>query len=360
MHPVDNSDDIQAFVRDAAGSASPFNIAGNSTKAFLGQMQDIRSLDVTTHCGIVSYEPTELVVTARTGTTLRELERVLAEHGQMMPFEPPVYNQRDTLGGVIACGLSGPRRAYAGSARDHVLGVRLVNGMGEHLRFGGEVIKNVAGYDVSRLQVGAMGTLGVLLEVSMKVLPKPETELTLLFENRQADDPAPLVRLARQPLPISASAVLGKQYWLRLSGSAAGVRSAANTLGGESLPDGDEFWQTLKTHAHPFFNSGDSLWRIAIADYAPALKLPGRWLFEWGGAQRWLVTDAEADAVFAACATAGAHATRYRGFAPGAAAFQPLQGVLLALHQRVRAAFDPACLFNPGRFHPEFQTVTSY
>lgn len=301
----------------------------------------------------MSYEPTELVVTARAGTRIKDLERILDESGQMMPFEPPVYAEEDTLGGVMACGLSGLRRAYAGSARDYVLGMQLINGKAELLRFGGEVMKNVAGYDVSRLQVGAMGTLGLILDVSMKVVPKPESEHTLVLDNPSPNALGFLGALARKPAPVSATAVIGSQCYLRLSGNANSVNSAAQKIGGEVLADGSSFWSSLRSHQHPFFAQGSNLWRISVADHAPALTLSGEWLHEWGGAQRWLITDLAANEVFDCCARAGAHATRFRGFEPGSNDFQPLEGTLLTLHQRVKSAFDPEGLFNPGRYHAE-------
>ncbi|MBX2824204.1 MAG: glycolate oxidase subunit GlcE [Gammaproteobacteria bacterium] len=344
----------EEYVQTAFNTGAAFNIVGNQTKSFLGQSSELPVLSVNSHFGVIDYEPTELVITARTGTPVNTLKQVLDAEGQMMPFEPPVFGDSDTLGGVMACGLSGPRRMYAGSARDYVLGVRLINGRGESLRFGGEVMKNVAGYDVSRLQIGAMGTLGLLLDVSMKVLPKPEVELTLVRENSVVNDTSPLVALARQPLPLSASAVLGKQCWIRLSGSKQSVDAAASELGGDTVSDGDAFWDSISSHQHPYFAGDGHLWRISVAEYAPELQLPGEWLYEWGGAQRWLVTDAPAMEVFSVCEKAGAHATRYRGDNEGAPCFQPLKNPMLQLHQRLRAAFDPAGLFNPGRFHPDF------
>lgn len=353
MIDEDHSVEFLSYVNDALATSSPFNINGNNTKSFLGRPRDIASLSVNRHSGVVSYEPTELVLTARAGTPIKELVRVLDQSSQMMPFEPPAYADEDTLGGVIACGLSGPRRAYAGSARDYVLGMQLINGKGELLKFGGEVMKNVAGYDVSRLQVGAMGTLGLILDVSMKVLPKPETELTLLLEDAKPDALGFLAELARKPVPVSATAVIENKCYLRLSGHSNSVRSVAKKIGGDELPDGESFWASLRSHTHPFFTRTGNLWRISVADHAPPLSLSGEWLYEWGGAQRWLVTQQPASDIFNCCSHAGAHATRFGGFEPGAACFQPLEGALLTLHQRVKAAFDPAGLFNPGRYHVE-------
>lgn len=349
----DRGDEFQSYVSEAVARKQPFNICGNNSKTFLGQARDIESLSIVQHSGVVAYEPTELVVTARAGTPVKELEQLLNDSGQMMPFEPPVFDDNDTLGGVMACGLSGPRRAYAGAARDYVLGMQLINGKAERLHFGGEVMKNVAGYDVSRLQVGAMGTLGLILDVSMKVLPKPEVEQTVVLNDPQPSALGFLTKLARKPVPVSATAVIGDQCYIRLSGHINSVRSAAVKIGGEELPDSAAFWSSLRCHKHPFFTGGEHLWRISVADHAPALPLAGEWLHEWGGAQRWLTTELPANEIYDCCARVGAHATRFRGFEPGSASFQPLEGALLTLHQRVKAAFDPDGLFNPGRYHAE-------
>ncbi len=349
--------DCQAQVTSAAQHKETLCIVGNNTKAFLAPPSAAQTLSLSAYAGIVSYEPTELVVTAKAGTTIAALTQALSEQGQMMPFEPPTFAEQDTLGGVIACGLSGPRRPYTGSARDFVLGTSVINGQGEHLRFGGEVMKNVAGYDVSRLQTGARGTLGVILDISMKVLPRPETETTLVFEQETPNDLAPQIKLARQPLPVSASVVIDKQRFVRLSGSQASVDASVQRLGGQVLHDDAAFWQSIKNLTHPFFAASDgdanSLWRISIADYAPALPLVGQWCLDWGGAQRWLITDEAPTAVFAACAAAGASATCYRHSDPAAQRYQPLDDTLLSLNRAVRQSFDPHGVFNPDHFHTE-------
>ena len=360
MHSDDFVKDCQEQVRSAAGSGSTLSIQGNDTKAFLAPpAQATQTLNTSDYTGIVSYEPTELVVTAKAGTTIESLNQELASNGQMMPFEPPVFAKHDTLGGVIACGLSGPRRPYAGSARDFVLGTSVINGKGEHLRFGGEVMKNVAGYDVSRLQTGARGTLGIILDVSMKVLPLPEAEVTLVFEQALENDVTPQIKLARQPLPVSASVVIGQQRYVRLSGSQASIDASKKLLGGEVLGDCQSFWTSIKNLTHDFFKGdGDgqgagNLWRISIADHAPALPLDGRWCLDWGGAQRWLITDADASDIFSACDAAGASAICYRHSDPTVTRYQPLTGVLLSLNQAVRQSFDPDGVFNPDHFHTE-------
>lgn len=374
MNSNDDSAALLEQVQQAAATGTPLTITAGNSKSMLGNTglgntglgnsdpaaSGTPTLSVLSHTGIISYEPTELVVTARAGTRLDELNRALDEAGQMLPFEPPVL-PGGTIGGVLACGLSGPRRPFAGSARDYVLGTRVINGQGQDLSFGGEVMKNVAGYDVSRLQVGAYGTLGVLLDVSMKVLPRPEKELTLVHD-AAAHDTAAFAALLRRPLPLSGAMLIGERRYLRLSGSEAAVTAAARELGGESLSEqGAAIWQAVRDHEHAFFTqaaAGLRLWRISVADHAPAVDLPGEWLHDWAGAQRWLQSDAPADAIYRAVKAMGGHATRY---APGPAdepAFQPLEGGMQRLQARVRDSFDEQRLFNRGRFHPELDLPT--
>ena len=349
---ADISDQLLEQVGAYVATGAAFNITGNQTKGFLGISQPVMEVCTSLHSGVVSYEPTELVLTARAGSRIRDLQQLLAEQGQMMPFEPPVYGDQDTLGGVIACGLSGPRRPYSGSARDFVLGTRIINGRGESLRFGGEVMKNVAGYDVSRLMVGAMGTLGLILDVSLKVLPLPETELTLRLPAKDSDYLLRLNQLARQPMPISATCYDDEAIWVRLSGSHSSVEKASLSIGGDRI-DGTSLWQQLADHTHPFFELPDSLWRISIAPHASNPDINGSWLTEWGGGQRWLKSSEPAAQVFEKCRAAAAHATCYHANHDETVRFQPLTGTLLKLHQRLKTAFDPQGLINPGRYHAD-------
>ncbi len=359
----DDSAALLERVQQAASTATPLNIVAGNSKHWLGNHRALEeradALSMLSHSGIISYEPTELVVSVRTGTPVTELNRVLAEAGQMLPFEPPVL-PASTIGGVLACGMAGPARPFAGSARDYVLGTRVINGQGHDLSFGGEVMKNVAGYDVSRLQVGAYGTLGVLLDVSMKVLPRPEAELTLVHAATPHDTPS-FARLLRQPLPLSGAMLIADRRYLRLSGSEAAVSAAARELGGDTLPDDEsDIWQQVRDHEHEFFKSaegGKRLWRVSVADHAPALDLPGEWLHDWAGAQRWLQSDASAEDIHRAARAAGGHATRYCAGPPGENALQPLDGVMRRLQSRVRDSFDAQRLFNRGRFHPELDTI---
>lgn len=345
-------------VRQAAKATTPLAIQGSGSKAFYGRTvsEAARPLTVSGYRGVVSYEPTELVITAAAGTPLHELEAVLAECKQMLGFEPPYFAPGATLGGTIACGLSGPRRPYTGAARDFVLGVKLINGKGEILRFGGQVIKNVAGYDVSRLVTGSLGTLGVILEVSLKVLPRPTSEQTLVQTTREADAIERFNRWAACPYPLSAAAWDGKALYLRLSGAASAVAEAAEQLGGDHLPEPQaaEFWHGLREHQLAFFDTGQPLWRLSLPPASKPLALPGATFIDWGGAQRWLATDAAADTVFAAAAAAAGHATLFRGGDRQGPVFQPLGPTLARLHRNIKASLDPAGVFNPGRLYPDF------
>ncbi len=343
-------------VRHAAGAKTPLRLTGGGSKDFYGGQLKGEILDTRAYAGIVSYDPTELVVTACCGTPLAELEAVLAEQGQMLAVEPPHFGAGATIGGAIATGLSGPRRAAAGSARDFVLGVKLMDGRGDVLNFGGQVMKNVAGYDVSRLLAGSLGTLGLILEVSLKVLPKPFFETSLRFALNQADALAQLNAWGGQPLPISASAWHDGTLTLRLSGADAAVKAARRRLGGEEMPEATPFWTALREQRDDFFAAAGEagLWRLSLPSVAAPLALPGRQLIEWGGAQRWLHSSADAAAIRAAAIQLGGHATLFRGGDKSAGVFQPLTPTLAKIHLRLKNAFDPAGIFNPGRMYEEF------
>jgi glycolate oxidase FAD binding subunit len=350
---VDDSRGLTDRVLAASSASRPLSIQGGNTKAFYGRQPAGEPLITSNHRGIVDYEPTELVITARSGTLLAEIESVLAEHQQMLAFEPPRFGQQATLGGTIACGFSGPRRPFAGSARDFVLGVRMVNGRGEDLRFGGRVMKNVAGYDVSRLMVGAMGTLGLMLEISLKVLPAPRIERTLVLEVG-ADKAVDIQnKWSRKPSPISATCQHEGLLHIRLSGSEKGVFSAQQELGGEVMDDDDGFWSALKEHHHEYFNNAGNLWRLSVPPATPDLGLSGACLTEWSGALRWLISDAPGHAIREAASAAGGHAISFRG-GSREQTFHPLQGVLLELHENTKKAFDPNGIFNPGRMYENF------
>lgn len=346
---------FQERIRSAAADRAPLHLRGGGSKDFYGGTPRGALLETRGYAGIVDYEPTELVVTARCGTPLAELEAVLAREGQMLAFEPPRFGGPATLGGCIAAGLSGPRRAAAGAARDFVLGARLLDGQARDLSFGGRVMKNVAGYDVSRLLAGSLGTLGLILEVSLKVLPRPAAELTLRLELPEGKGLESLNRWAGTPLPISASAWRDGELSLRLSGAQSAVRAAAQKLGGEALAGetAQEFWAGIREHTHPYFSGDAPLWRLSVPSNCAPIALQGALLIEWGGALRWLRGGTQAS-VRAAAASAGGHATLFRGGDKAAGAFAPLAPALLRLHRELKAAFDPAGIFNPGRLHPDF------
>ncbi len=351
--PEDRSAELREAVREAAAAGRALELRGGGTKAFLGRSPRGEVLALADHRGVVNHQPTELVVTARAGTSLAELEETLGEAGQMLAFEPPRFGEGATLGGCVAAGISGPRRAYAGAVRDFVLGTRVLNGRGEILRFGGEVMKNVAGYDCSRLMVGAMGTLGVLLEVSVKVLPKPPLEQTRVLELDAAAALELMNRLAGQPLPVSATAPHGGRLMVRLSGTANGVAAGAARIGGEPLADDAAWWRGVREQEHAFFTTPGALWRLAMPQHAPQPELAGEWFLEWGGAQRWLRTTEPAERVRGAAAAGGGHAAVFRGGEREGAVFHPLSPGLLKMHRALKRAFDPAGLFNPGRLYQE-------
>jgi glycolate oxidase FAD binding subunit len=340
-------------VRAAAADGTPLWLRGGGTKDFYGRLPAGERFDLTGHAGVVSYEPTELVVTVRGGTPLAELEALLATRNQYLAFEPPHFGAGATVAGCVAAGLSGPRRAAVGALRDFVLGVRILDGRGEVLAFGGQVMKNVAGYDVSRLLAGSLGTLGILLEVSLKVLPRPLAEASLHFEIDEGEALERLNAWAGQPLPISASAWTDGVLHLRLSGAEAAVRAAAARLGGERIADGEAeaFWIGLREQEAPAFAAAAPLWRISLPSVAPPLALGGRQLIEWGGALRWLAGEGDAGTVRHRASELGGHATLFRGGEREGEVFQPLVPPLTALHRRLKAAFDPAGIFNPGRLY---------
>jgi glycolate oxidase FAD binding subunit len=342
-------------IRSAAAGKKPLRLRSGGTKDFYGQALDGEHLDTRAYAGIVAFEPTELVITARCGTPLAELEAVLGMEGQHLAFEPPHFGPGATVGGMVAAGLSGPRRQCAGAVRDFVLGVRMLDGRGDDLSFGGQVMKNVAGYDVSRPMAGSMGTLGLILEVSLKVLPLPFAEATLKLEMPEDKAIGMLNHWGGKPLPISACAWTGGDLALRLSGAASAVDAARKTIGGEPIEPGESqrFWLGIREQTDPFFRTGKPLWRLSVRSVTPALALPGTQLIEWGGSLRWLASNADARTVREAAARAGGHATLFRAPDKSAGMFTPLTPSLSKIHSRLKQAFDPARVFNPGRMYPE-------
>ncbi|MFL6674260.1 MAG: glycolate oxidase subunit GlcE [Massilia sp.] len=338
----------------AARDKRALRIRGGGTKDWYGQRLEGEILDTRAYSGIVDYEPTELVITVRCGTPLAEIEAVLAERNQMLAFEPPHFGEGATLGGAIAAGLSGPRRANSGAVRDFVLGARLMDGKGDVLGFGGQVMKNVAGYDVSRLLAGSLGTLGLVLETSVKVLPRAYRETSLRFEIGEIDAIRKLNEWGGQPLPISASCWHDGALTLRLSGARAAVDAAVKSLGGEAMPGCAAFWNGLREQRHAFFAGEEALWRLSVPSTTGAIILRGQQLIEWGGAQRWLRAGSDAaaaQAIRSTVAAAGGHATLFRGGDKSVGVFQPLAPALARINERMKAAFDPSHIFNPGRMY---------
>lgn len=349
---------LQAFkeqIISASATKTPLRIRGNGTKDWYGQSFDGQLLDTSAYSGIVSYDPTELVITARAGTTLREIGKALAAQKQMLAFEPMRFDGLATLGGIVAAGLSGPRRQAVGSVRDFVLGAVLMDGRGDVLHFGGQVMKNVAGYDVSRLLTGSLGTLGLLCEISIKVLPRPTAQHTVQFALSESEALKQLNLWAGQPLPISGSAWYQGRLTVRLSGARAAVDAAITSMGGDAVADADSFWDAVREHTHEFFNDAPKgLWRLSLPTVAPALSLPGEQFIEWGGAQRWLKTDADVANIRAAAEKAGGHATLFKGGDKSVGVFHPLQPTVARIHRNLKNTFDPAGIFNPGRLYPDF------
>ena len=354
---------LQARVRAAVAAGSKLRIRGGGTKDFYGEALAGDVLDTTACEGIVDYDPTELVITVGAGTRLAHVERTMRAQGQMLACEPPRFGEEATIGGFVATGLSGPRRPYAGAVRDLVLGVRIIDGKGDDLRFGGRVMKNVAGFDVARLMTGALGTLGVITEVSLLCMPMPKAETTRLFAC-SADEAIRMTNeWAGKPLPLTATAYHAGRLAVRLSGSPPAVEAAAAKMGGTPLPGNDRggaFWRSIREQTQPFFLAaaapGQRLWRLSVKPTAPYTDLDGEQLIEWGGALRWLHPNERTDParVREWAKRHGGHATLFRADDKEAGVFQALGNTLHELHRRLKSAFDPAGVLNPGRMYPDF------
>ena len=346
--------DLCRRVAESAARKSPLRIRGGGTKDFYGAASSGDPLEMSPYAGIVAYEPKELVLTVRAGTPVADVEAALDAQRQMLPFEPPRFEgagHAATIGGTVAAGLSGPRRPYAGAVRDFVLGTRIVNGKGEDLSFGGRVIKNVAGYDVSRLMAGALGTLGVITEISFKVLPRPAVEATLAFEMDESEAIGAVNRWAGQPLPLSATAWQDGRLRVRLSGAQAAVEAARKKLGGEELVAAGDYWRDLREQRLAFFAPGVPLWRLSVPQTAQPLTLGAPPLVEWGGGLRWMSGTVDPLSVRSTVERLGGHATLFRASDKAAGVFHPLKPALMKIHRRLKEAFDPADILNPGRMY---------
>ncbi|MBV9316958.1 MAG: glycolate oxidase subunit GlcE [Gammaproteobacteria bacterium] len=333
----------------ARRGGSSLRLRGAGTKDFYGEELNGDILHLGSWRGIIDYEPSELVISARCGTPLSEVEAALAAHEQFLAFEPPAFGGDPTLGGIIAAGLSGPRRMFAGAARDFVLGARLLTAQGDLLRFGGAVMKNVAGFDVSRLLCGSLGILGILTEVSLKVLPRPRLEETRRLELSAGQAVTAFNRWQGLPLPLSGAAWWQGTAWVRLSGATAAVRAARAQIGGDAVPplDAERFWSALRHYQLPP-HAAASVWRVSLPQAAPRIDVPAEPLIDWGGALRWYANvPPEIDMRERARAVQGT-ALHWRGAPPGKR-FPPLPAAIASLHRRLKERFDPAGVFNRGR-----------
>lgn len=339
-------------VNRAISEGSTLAIRGGNSKAFYGNAAQGEPMDVSGHRGIVEYDPGELIITCRAGSLLSELRETLAENNQHFPFEPPGFGTTATIGGTVACGFSGPRRPWSGSLRDYLLGVKLVNGSGEVVRFGGQVMKNVAGYDVSRLMAGSLGTLGVLLEVSFKVLPRPARELTLEFECDQAEAILRVNRWAGQPLPLSGASWCNGQLGIRLSGAETEIESATRRMQAGQVSEDAQSWTDLGEQRSAFFSRSGKLWRLSLPPATQPLELDGDCLVDWGGAQRWYFTDQPAEEIRSIAAGANGHATLFRGESDEER-FHPLPPALQQMQKNIKQAMDPNGVFDACRISRE-------
>jgi glycolate oxidase FAD binding subunit len=352
MTAGDATAELTDRVREATARATALRIVGGDTKRFLGREAMGEVLGTASHAGIVTYDPAELVITARAGTLLREIETALAAQGQRLPFEPPSFGESATIGGTVACGLAGPARSAFGPLRDHVLGVRVLTGDGRVLRFGGEVMKNVAGYDLSRTMAGAFGTLGVLLDVSLKVLPCPPAARTLSRELDQPEALAELAAIGGTALPLTASCWTGGSLALRFEGTERTLDEVQRRVGGTPVEDGAGFWRSVREQTHPSFASRMPLWRLHVPAAARTLPLPAEPVLEWNGQQRWYALDSAS--VFETAGAAGGYATLFRHAGQGDGVFACPAEPLVRLHASLKKIFDPAGILNPGRMYPDF------
>ncbi len=342
---------IKERILDAIEHGEPLKIVGGNSKVFLGRCTAGTPVEMTDYTGIISYEPTELFITARAGTLLSDIKKELAEHRQMLPFEPAEVTGKTTIGGVVATGLSGPRRPYTGSVRDYVLGIRCLNGLGKEMSFGGQVIKNVAGYDLSRLMTGAFGTLGIIIETSLKVLPIPELELTGFKAMSIQKALEVMHELSAKPIPLSATCYDGDLLFIRLSGNEKVVKETLRKFDLEEYKKGNQFWNELRDYKSLIFNTGKPIWRLSVPSTSDLKLEDDKYLIDWGGAQYWLASERPANKLFTMARELGGSALLFRGGDRNGNVFQPLSNELLKLHQGLKQAFDPHRILNPGKMY---------
>jgi len=343
-------DQLQDTVKAAAAGGQSLRIVGGNTRAFLGEPMagDLPELNMADHTGVISYHPEELMLRVRAGTPLAEIGNLLAAEGQMLAFEPPAYGEHSTIGGTVATGLSGPRRPYGGAVRDAVLGVGMILEDGSYAEFGGQVMKNVAGYDVSRLVCGAFGMLGPVVDVSFKVLPRPEKEASIRIQQSAEAAQALCRQLLQRVSGLSATCYEGDLLTLRFSGSGHLVDQELGRLEGEIVDSA--FWTEAGNQSLASMAASDEIWRLSTRPDEDLASSPWQ-LCDWGFGQRWLL-DPETDP--RAGYRGSGHWTRFRSRSPDAAlpVFEPLPAAHLKITQKLKAAFDSAGLFNPGRMYP--------
>lgn len=353
----DISQQLIEQVNSARSDGRKLNIIGRGSKSFYGRTATGDHFNVAEHNGIVNYHPAELVLTARAGTSIAELEAALDKEGQMLSFEPSNFGSEASIGGTLACNLSGPSRPWGSSVRDMVLGLRLINGRGEHLRFGGQVMKNVAGYDVARVQAGAMGCLGAITEISLKVLPKPAAVATAVLPLDSVHEAIAVMNdFSRDPAPMMGACWLEGQLYIRYSGAGNAVDSAINRLiqqyGEANVLSGDvTFWRELREQSLAFFAGDRPLWRFSVASTLNHFMPEADWLIDWGGAQRWLRGDFKQEELQRQVESGNGQVSLFRhGNRDGEVFFEHSEAIK-TLHHRLKASFDPDFVFNPGRLY---------
>lgn len=348
----DNIQSLCGTVTNAYQKQQALCIQGSNSKLFYGNEIDAQIISTKNINGIVEYQPSELYITAQAGTPLAVIEATLADHNQMLSFEPPHYTDNATLGGTIACGLSGPRRPYAESIRDCILGTNIINGKGEHLAFGGKVMKNVAGYDVSRLMCGAFGTLGIITQASIKVLPQTKEEMTLMFELFEQEAIKQIHQWLKKLIPITATYHESNQLWIRLSGRENTLQKIQQKIGGEKIDSSKNFWATIKNHQTDFFTKDIApLYRCIVPHNTPTIATQGTTCFEWNGGLRWIKSHESFENIIEQCASFRGHASLFRATTKPIDCLHPLNGHLKQLHLNLKHAFDPAGILNPGRMY---------
>ncbi len=356
---ADISRELIARVANASANNQSLNIVGGNSKTFLGREAIGEKISIREHQGILSYEPVELVMTARAGTTITEIEATLDEQGQMLAFEPANFLGKATIGGTLACNSSGPARPWSGSVRDAVLGIKLINGKSEHLNFGGQVLKNVAGYDISRMQAGAMGSLGIITQVSFKVMPKPQSSLTLVAAMDAGQAIEKMNKLAGQAKPLTAACWFNNKLYMRLSGATSAVEGAVKAWTGKILENDQQFWQSLKEQQTDFFCGGsddnstnkEPLWRFSVNSNAKHFLPEHNWLIDWGGSQRWLRGFHDFEALETMAENANGQVSLFRNGDRSNEVFHRQSPALKAIHQRLKSSFDPKNIFNPSRLY---------